>query len=115
MGDKNASSDTHVLNDEWTFYLNERPPKGISQEEYERSIHKWGVFSTIEVPPPPPSQVAGHCVLNLNLILIYFYSRYVLSSSLCSHFCLFFLLLIANKKIIIIMVVAHVRRGFGDT
>jgi hypothetical protein len=49
MGDSNPSSDTHVLNDEWTFYLNERPPKGISQEEYERSIHKWGVFSTIEV------------------------------------------------------------------
>lgn len=48
MGDKNPS-DTHVLNDEWTFYLNERPPKGISQEEYERSIHKWGVFATIEV------------------------------------------------------------------
>lgn len=47
MGDKNPS-DTHVLNDEWTFYLNERPPKGISQEEYERSIHKWGVFATIE-------------------------------------------------------------------
>lgn len=57
-------TDTHVLNDEWTFYLNERPPKGINQEEYERSIHKWGVFSTIEVRPA--SSISSHITIDLN-------------------------------------------------
>lgn len=67
MGDKNPS-DTHVLNDEWTFYLNERPPKGISQEEYERSIHKWGVFATIEVCFSLSLLTALPEILNLPLI-----------------------------------------------
>lgn len=39
----------HELQHEWIVWYNEKPPRGVSQDDFEKSILNMGAFSTIEV------------------------------------------------------------------
>jgi len=41
------------LQHEWIVWYNEKPPRGVSQDDFEKSIQLMGAFSTIEVRVPP--------------------------------------------------------------
>lgn len=66
LDEKSENGDSFPLQHEWVFWFNEKPPRGVTQDDFERSITNMGAFSTIEVGFSLPSPLSPF-LLSLSL------------------------------------------------